>query len=93
MEKKVHMRGKDGILKLWMLDDGTEGVVAITFDDEPVNRNIGTPPFTVALKSPDKWDLIRENIVEIPHGAIGYWSICTLKKSIISQLKTQTHQS
>lgn len=90
MEKTVHMRGKDGVLKLWMLDD-VDGVVVITFDNEPVNRNIRIPPFTVALKSSDKWDLIREQIVEIPHGSMGYWSVCRLKPQIISQLKSQTH--
>lgn len=87
MEKKIHMRGRDGILKLWMLDE-EEGVVVMTFDNEPINENINLPPFTVALKGSDKWDLIREQIIEISHGSLRYLSLCKLKSSIVNQLKT-----
>lgn len=87
MEKRIHMRGKDGVLKLWMLDED-DGVVVLTFDNEPVNENMKLPPFTVALKASDKWDLIREQIIDMPHGSFKYLSLCKLKPSIINHLKT-----
>lgn len=88
MERKIHMRGRDGTLRFHVLDYES-GVVCLLFNDEPVNSVSHFPPFHVALHSPDKWDLIRENIIELPVGSFKNLTLCKLKKEIIEKLKQE----
>lgn len=87
---KIHMRGRDGLLNITM--DEKQRVV-MTFDGQGINDVISLPPYTVALKGSDKWDLVREKIVEIPLGSLGNMSLCKLKLSVIQQLQMSQKQS